>query len=152
MIYSSDLSKIFCLGTILFHIFSSSVTEKLRSTRSVCDSSSLLHHLIRCHGRIRSIVEICLQAARVHLLEADNKNTIGSAICDSLPCHLKTGRSSAAVVVDIVDWNLAHAELVEDSLTTGRVAILYKIVSTDGLMGEKALRSNMQHLDQLHHN
>ena len=32
-------------------------------------------------------------------------------------------RAGGAVVVDIVDWDLRHAKLIEDTLAAGRVAI-----------------------------
>lgn len=36
---------------------------------------------------------------------------------------MQTGRASRAIVVDIVDWDLRHAELVEYTLAAGAVAI-----------------------------
>ena len=44
---------------------------------------------------------------------------------------MKTRRSSGAVVIDIVYRNLCHAELVENTLTAGTVAIA---VACNGLL------------------
>ena len=37
--------------------------------------------------------------------------------------HMQARRSRAAMVVHIVDWDLGHAELVENALAAGGVAI-----------------------------
>lgn len=56
---------------------------------------------------------------------------------DHIPRHVQPRRASGAVVVDIVDGDLGHAELVEDALATGRVAVavagdaLFDIVVVD---------------------
>ena len=42
---------------------------------------------------------------------------------DHVPCHVETRRASGAIVVDIVDGDLRHAELVKDALAASRVAI-----------------------------
>ena len=42
---------------------------------------------------------------------------------DHIPRHMQPSRTSRAVVVDIVDGNLCHAELVEDALTAGAIAV-----------------------------
>ncbi|KAI6768775.1 hypothetical protein HG531_010964 [Fusarium graminearum] len=39
------------------------------------------------------------------------------------PGHVETGASSRAVVVDVVDGDLGHAELVEDALAAGAVTV-----------------------------
>lgn len=48
-----------------------------------------------------------------------------------VPRHIQPCRACGAIVVDIVDGNLRHAELVEDALATGRVA---KAVAGDALI------------------
>ena len=42
---------------------------------------------------------------------------------DHVPRHVQPRRAGGAVVVDIVDGDLRHAELVEDALAAGRVAV-----------------------------
>lgn len=37
--------------------------------------------------------------------------------------HVKTGASGRTVVVDVVDGDLGHAELIEDALAAGAVAV-----------------------------
>ena len=44
-------------------------------------------------------------------------------MADHRSCHMQTRRAGAAIIVDIVDRNLCHAELIEDALAAGRVAI-----------------------------
>lgn len=36
---------------------------------------------------------------------------------------MQTRRSSRAVVVDVIDWDLCHSKLVENSLSASRIAI-----------------------------
>ena len=42
---------------------------------------------------------------------------------DHIPRHIQPRRAGGAIVVDIVDWDLRHAELIEDTLPTCRVAV-----------------------------
>lgn len=42
---------------------------------------------------------------------------------DGLPRHVQARGASRAVVVDIVDGDARHAELVEDALAAGGVAV-----------------------------
>ena len=44
-------------------------------------------------------------------------------MADHVPRHVEACRASGAIVVDIIDGNLGHAELVKDSLAAGGVAI-----------------------------
>ena len=39
-----------------------------------------------------------------------------------VPRHIQPCRACGAIIVDIVDGDLRHAELIEDSLAAGRVA------------------------------
>lgn len=50
---------------------------------------------------------------------------------DQGPGHVDTSATGRAVVVDVVDGNLGHAELVEDALATGAIAVA---VARDGLV------------------
>ena len=50
-------------------------------------------------------------------------HTIRHSMTNHIPRHVQPCRACGAVVVDIVDGNLRHAELVEDALTAGRVAV-----------------------------
>lgn len=42
---------------------------------------------------------------------------------DNVPCKSQAGRTSRAVIVDVVDWDLGHAELIEDSLSAGGISV-----------------------------
>lgn len=44
-------------------------------------------------------------------------------MADDITSQVQTRRPGAAIVVDIVDGDLGHAELVEDSLTTRRITV-----------------------------
>ena len=56
---------------------------------------------------------------------------------DHVPRNMQACRAGRAVIVDIVDGNLRHAELVEDALAAGRIAVtvagntLFNIVIVD---------------------
>jgi hypothetical protein len=54
---------------LLLHVFATSVTEQLRSSRRICDPPCLLHDEIRCACRIRSVLKETLQRTWKHLLE-----------------------------------------------------------------------------------
>ena len=42
---------------------------------------------------------------------------------DHVPRHVQSCRAGGTVVVDIVDGDLGHAELIEDALAAGGVAV-----------------------------
>ena len=64
-----------------------------------------------------------LEGARKHLLEADDHNAVCGTVRDGLSCHMQSCRTGGAVVVDVVDGDLCHAELVEDTLAAGGVSV-----------------------------
>ena len=107
----------------LLHILSSSIAKHLSSPGSVSDAPSLSHHLDRRPSRVLSILEVTLQTASGHLLEAHDEDCIGHAACNHGAAEMQTRGASRAVVVNVVDRDLCHAELVEDSLSAGGVAI-----------------------------
>lgn len=53
----------------------------------------------------------------------EHHHTIRHSMTDHIPRHVQPCRACGAVVVDIVDGDLRHAELVEDALTAGRVTV-----------------------------
>jgi len=78
---------------------------------------SLLHEIGgKAHGA-RPIRPDTLDAARVHLLEANNKHTIGRAVLYKCPGEMQACRTSGTRVVGVIDWDARHAELVEDALS-----------------------------------
>lgn len=108
---------------LLLHILPTRVAKHLSSTRRICYSSRLPHHIHRCPGRVRPILKETLQTPWEHLLETDNQDAIGATMTDHIPSEMKTCRTSGAIVVDIVDWDLCHAELVENTLAACAVAV-----------------------------
>jgi len=124
-------------GKALLHIFPSSITEHLRCSWGGSDASSCCHHLACCAGGVASVLPEALQASWHHLLKTNNQDTIGAAMADDIPCEMQTSRASRTVVVNIVDWDLGHSELVEYSLSARRVAVaiacdaLVNVVVTD---------------------
>jgi hypothetical protein len=66
---------------------------------------------------------MALEGTGHHLLKSNNHDTICASMGDNVACQMQTSGTSTAVVVDIVNWDLGHAELVEDSLTAGGVAV-----------------------------
>lgn len=106
-----------------FHILSSGVPKHLRRPRSIGHSSCFLHHLNRRPSRVRPILEETLQAPGEHLLEADDHDTVSSSVRDGLSSHMQPRGPSRAIVVDVIDRNLGHAELVEYPLAASAIAI-----------------------------
>lgn len=105
--------------SLLFHILSSSISEHLGGTWCGCDASSGSHHLSRRTGGIAPVLPEALQTSWHHLLKANDQDAVCTAMADDIARKMQTSRSSRAVVVDVVDWDLGHAELVEDSLSAG---------------------------------
>jgi len=42
---------------------------------------------------------------------------------DNIPRKMEPSASSATIIVDIVYWNLSHAELIENTLSTGGISV-----------------------------
>ena len=108
---------------ILLHVLPSRIAEHLCCPRCIRPSSCLYHHLSRCPNRIFSVFIERLQTSRKHLLKAHNHHAVCHSMLDHVPRHMQACRAGGAVIVDIVDWDLRHAELIEYPLAAGRVAI-----------------------------
>jgi hypothetical protein len=102
---------------ILLHVLPASIGKVLSIPRTVVLAPSLLHEISGKTHRARPIRPDTLDAARVHLLKANNKDTIGRAVLYKCPGKMQTCRTSRTCVVGVIDWNARHAELVEDSLS-----------------------------------
>lgn len=120
---AGDFCKVLRFRAVFLHVFTPSVAEELRRTGRVRYPSGRFQHGVRGAGRVFAVVEVGLEAAGRHLLESDDEDAVGGAVRDGLAGHVETGAPCRAVVVDVVDGDLGHAELVEDSLATGRIAI-----------------------------
>jgi hypothetical protein len=107
----------------LFHVLSASIAKHLCGARSICDPSCLLHHLASCASWVASVIPETLQATWVHLLETHNQNTVSASMADNISCQVQSSGTSTAVIVDVVNWDLGHAKLVEDSLTASGIAV-----------------------------
>jgi hypothetical protein len=104
-------------------MLTSSVTEQLSGTRRLCDSPRLLHDQVGCRSRVGTVLEETLERSGEHLLKANNKHAVRGAVGNHVPAHVETSGSGRTVVVDVVDRDTGHAELVENALSTRRVAI-----------------------------
>ena len=134
-----DFGEVFCFGAIsgmwlastfsvakiylLVHILLPSISKILRIPwRIVLSILSLHHGRAQTHGTW-SITPNTLDTAWTHLLKSNHHHAIDSAIPDQRPRHMQTRRACSASIVGVIDWDRAHAELVEDALTRGRVAV-----------------------------
>lgn len=108
---------------VLLHVLPSRVAKHLCRPRCIRPPPCFYHHLPRCPTRILSVLIERLQTSRKHLFKAHNHHTIRHSMLDHVPRHMQACRAGGAVVVDIVDWDLRHAKLIEDTLAAGRVAI-----------------------------
>ena len=95
----------------------------MRGAGGVGEAPRLGHHGDGGAHGVLTVVEEALEAAGHHLLEADDHDAVGGARGDQLPRHGQAGAAGGAVVVDVVDGDLGHAELVEDALAAGAVAV-----------------------------
>lgn len=120
---AGDFGKVLCRGAVLLHVFTTGVAEELRGTGSVGDAPRGFQHGVGGRGGILPVVEVGLQTAGGHLLEANHQDAVGGAVGNGLSRHIQAGRAGRAIVVDVVDGDLGHAELVEDALSTGGVAV-----------------------------
>lgn len=108
---------------VLLHIFSSSISKHLRRTRCIRNTSRDSHHLTASSSRITSVIPEALQGTRHHLLKSNNEDTICASVRDNITSQVQTSGTSTAVVVNVVNWDLGHSELVKHSLATGGVAV-----------------------------
>jgi len=108
---------------VLLHVLAAGVAEHLRGAWGVGDAPGLGHHLASGAGWVLPVVPEALEGARVHLLEADDEDAVCAAVGDLVAGDVQAGRAGRAVVVDVVDGDLGHAELVEDALAAGAVAV-----------------------------
>lgn len=85
---------------------------------------------------------MALKTAGRHLLEADDEDTIGTAMADELSRHMQTSGAGRAIVIDIVDGDLGHAELIEHTLATGGIAVA---IARDALVYIVVVDLRIQH-------
>jgi hypothetical protein len=148
---AGDFCKVFRFGTvsdrsaeqqekgidILLHVFPSGISKHLRGTRSIGNTTSSLHHLCGCASGVASILPETLQTSWHHLLESNDQNAVRATMADNISCDCQASGTSRAVVVDVKDWYLGHAELIKDSLAAGGIAVtiagnaLVDIIVTD---------------------
>lgn len=110
-------------GAVFLHVFSPCVSEHLCRPWGIGNSPRDRHHLARRASRTLPVLEVALQATAHHLLEPDDQHAVRRSVGDEGPAHVQARGSRGAVVVDVVDGDLGHAELVEDTLAAGGVAV-----------------------------
>ena len=63
------------------------------------------------------------QATALHLLEADDEHALRAASLHHRTRDVQPRRAGRAIIVDVVDGDARHAELVEDALAACGVAV-----------------------------
>ena len=120
---SCDFGKVLGFGAVFLHVFPSGVAEHLCCSRGVGHASGCLHHLPCRPCWVCAIFEEGLERAGEHLFKAHYHHAVCGTVRHSLACHVKACRAGRAVVVDVVYGDGSHAELVENALAAGGVAI-----------------------------
>jgi hypothetical protein len=73
------------VGTILLHVFPSSIAEHLCCTWGIGNSTRGSHHLASCAGGITSVVPETLQTPGHHFLESNHEDTICATVANNIP-------------------------------------------------------------------
>ena len=107
----------------LLHILPPRIPKHLRRPRRIRPPPRNPHHLPSSPNRILPILPKTAQTPRKHLFEPNHHDAIRHTMADHIARHVQARGPRAAVVVDIVDGDLGHAELVEDALAAGGVAV-----------------------------
>lgn len=123
-------------------MLASGVAKQLRGARRLGDAARLLHDQVRGARGIRAVLEEGLQTPGEHLLEADDEHAVARAVGNHVAAHVQTGGAGGAVVVDVVDGDARHAELVEDALAAGAVAVA---VAGDALVDVVVVDLRVEH-------
>ncbi len=108
---------------VLLHVFSSRIAKHLCCTWCICNSPCSSHHLSGRTSRVAPVIPETLQASRHHLLKAHHKDTICTTMTNNISRQMKTRRSSRTVIVDVVNRDLCHAKLIENSLAAGGIPV-----------------------------
>lgn len=120
---AGNLGKVLVGGAKLLLVLAATVAEHLGGAGGGLEAAGLDHHVDGGAEGVLAVVEEGLERTGHHLLEADDEDAVGGARGDKGAAHGETGAAGGAVVVDVVDGHLGHAELVEDALAAGRVAV-----------------------------
>ena len=108
---------------LLLHILAPRIRKELRIPRTLMLAPRLLHQRgPQPHGT-RPIIPDTLDAAGLHGLKAHHHDHIDNAAPDERPGELQARGARRARVVRVVDGDVGHAELVEDTLAGGGVAV-----------------------------
>jgi hypothetical protein len=91
--------------------------------KGIPDAPRLRHDRVFGAGWVLYVFEQGPQASGEHLFEANNHDTVGGAVGDGLPRPVQVCGAGGAVVIDVVDGDARHAELVEDALAPVGVAV-----------------------------
>ena len=124
MIHPGNFCKVLDLRPILLHILPARVPKRLCVPRYLLAKPARLADHVHSELVGRSAVSILgSDGSWRHFLKADNEDAVGHAATDELAGHHEACGAGGARVVHIVDRDLRHAELVEDSLATSRIAV-----------------------------
>jgi len=123
MVDTGDLCEIPRFGAIPLNVLPARIAKQLRRPGGIRDAARMHHHRVCGACRVLAVLEEGRQAAGEHLLEAEDEDAVGGAVGDGLARHVQARGPRGAVVVDVVDGDARHAELVEDALAAGGVAV-----------------------------
>jgi len=72
---------------------------------------------------VGAVGELGGEGPALHLLESQSEDALADAAFDQLLGDEESGGARGAVVVDVVDRNSCHADLVQSALTTRAVSV-----------------------------
>jgi hypothetical protein len=99
------------------------IPKQLRRPRRLSHAPGLLQHHISSSRRVRPILEEALQATGKHLLKPNHQHAVRGTMGNHVAPHVQSRGARGAVIVDVVDGDARHAELVEDALAARAVAV-----------------------------
>ena len=111
------------VGDSLLHVLLPCIPKQLRRAWRLSHAPGLLQHQISSRRRVRPILKEALQTAGKHLLKPNHQHAVRGTMGNHVAPHVQPRRARGAVVVDVVDGDARHAELVEDALAARAVAI-----------------------------
>ena len=131
MVLGTDLGKMTFVGSILFHMFDSGISEKLGSWWSSTKSTLVIHDLHELLHGIGAIIKHTGERSRSHLLKSEGNGTVTDPTSNGLSGEEESTGSGGAIVVHVQDGDLGHSDLVESALSAGGISIA---VTNDGLL------------------
>jgi hypothetical protein len=127
MVLDRHLRELLTGRTVELHVLAPARTEDARGDRRLL----LLFLPVLRRLLVLEPLELVLEGALLHLLEAERQHALVDPERDRLPAEIERGGAGRAVVVDVVDRDPGHAEAVHRALTVGAHAVH---VADEGLL------------------